>query len=88
MKATLSPDRLSFHLKGPTWDETIPVRFLDGRLAFYTHLRHRANGRYADHYAETVQQLRAVKRALRGPSPPPQGPGHPGGGGPALPRAA
>lgn len=62
MRATLSVDGQTVTLGGALWSETFPPALLGDRIAFYTALRDRDRGRYAEHYAPTVENLKRVQK--------------------------
>lgn len=51
-------------LAGTLWKETITPDLLPVRLGFYTKLRDREGGRYAQFYSETVAGLERVAAGL------------------------
>ena len=63
LKARLKGDRV--HLTGVRWSESFAVEKLDGRIDLYKKLRDRANGRFAEFHAGTVEELEAIKRELQ-----------------------
>ncbi|AET73343.1 hypothetical protein EMVG_00057 [Emiliania huxleyi virus PS401] len=65
MTASLSPDRGSVILVGPTWSEVFPVARLAARIAFYRGLAARRGGKYARHHAPTLAALESVAAELK-----------------------
>jgi hypothetical protein len=75
LRATLSADGKTVTLGTPgaqRWSETFPPALLPNRIAFYSALRDREKGKYAHHYAPTVQNLLRVQKihqTLHGEAP-------------------
>ena len=65
MKARLSEDGQTFDLTGDRYHDQRPITALGHTLEFYRGLKKRHGAAYAEHYAETVEQLEAVQRQAR-----------------------
>jgi hypothetical protein len=64
--AALIADRSRVRLCTGLWADTFPVADVPRWLGFYRSLRDRKAGRYARHYAATVEALEAVQAELEG----------------------
>lgn len=60
----LSADGESFTIRMTRWSDTLPIDRLDAQIKFYTGLRDRKSGQYAETYAPTVEALEKLKRRI------------------------
>ncbi|WP_299671713.1 hypothetical protein [uncultured Roseobacter sp.] len=64
MKAVRLPDGKSFALQGAVWSANYPLSRLDETIELYSRLKLRRGGRYRQHYADTLEALKKLKKEM------------------------